>query len=119
MNDYKATTRDSVLGYVIRQARERAGLKQEELAAKVGVPASSLSRIENGSYAVSAANFLAIATALGTTGSDLAAQAERCEAQIRSMGGQVALRKEEADNSGAVLVGAAVLLGALFLLGRK
>lgn len=119
MDVYKATTRDSVLGYVIRQARERAGLKQDDLAAKIGLPASSLSRIENGSYAVSANNFMAIANALGTTGSELAAQVERCEHQIKAMGGQVALRKEEADNSGAVLVGAAVLLGALFLLGRK
>lgn len=119
MNAYKATTRDSVLGYVIRQARERSGLKQEELAGKVGLPASSLSRIESGSYAVSAANMMAIADALGTTGSDLVSQAERCERQIKSMGGQIALRKEETDNSGAVLVGAAVLLGALVLLGKK
>lgn len=119
MTERKATTRDSVLGYVIRQARERAGLKQDELAAKIGLPASSLSRIENGSYAVTATNFMTIADALGTTGSELAAQAERFERQIKSMGGQVTLRKEEADNSGAVLVGAAVLLGTLFLLGKK
>lgn len=113
----QATTRDSVLGYVIRQTRERAGLKQSELAERVGIPTSSLSRIESGAYAVSAANLMQIATVLGTTGADLLTQADRFERQINAMGGQVVLHKED-SGAGAALVAAAVLLGALVLLGR-
>ena len=119
MQERKTTTRDSVLGYVIRQARESAGMKQEDLASQVGLPPSSLSRIENGSYSSSVANFISIANALGTTGSELTAQAERYEESIRSMGGEIALKKSDAENMGIALVGAAVLLGALVLLARK
>lgn len=113
----QATTRDSVLGYVIRQARERVGLKQSDLAERVGIPTSSLSRIETGAYAVSAANLMQIASALGTSGADLLNQADRFERQINTMGGKVVLHRED-SGAGAALVAAAVLLGALVLLGR-
>lgn len=117
MQAQQATTRDSVLGYVIRQARERAGLKQSDLAERVGLPTSSLSRIETGAYAVSAATLMQIASALGTSGADLLNQADRFERQIKTMGGQVLVHKED-NGAGAALVAAGLLLGALVLLGR-
>jgi len=35
------------LGILLRQAREAAGLTQEELAARLGTPKSTISKIEN------------------------------------------------------------------------
>jgi ribosome-binding protein aMBF1 (putative translation factor) len=37
-----------ILGEVLVRAREKAGLKQSDVAARLGLPASYLSKIENG-----------------------------------------------------------------------
>ena len=54
------------LGHVIVHARERAGLKQSDVAAKLGLPASYLSKIENGSRRLDVIELLQIAEAIGT-----------------------------------------------------
>jgi transcriptional regulator with XRE-family HTH domain len=54
------------LGQVLVSARERAGLKQSDVAAKLGLPASYLSKIENGSRRLDVIELLQIAEAIGT-----------------------------------------------------
>ena len=54
------------LGHVLVHASERAGLKQSDVAAKLGLPASYLSKIENGSRRLDVIELLQIAEAIGT-----------------------------------------------------
>ena len=53
------------LGRVLVRARERAGLKQSDVAAKLGMPASYLSKIENGTRRLDVIELLHIAEAMG------------------------------------------------------
>ena len=52
------------LGQVLVSARERAGLKQSDVAAKLGMPASYLSKIENGTRRLDVIELLQIAEAM-------------------------------------------------------
>lgn len=53
------------LGEVLVAVRERAGMKQSDVAAKLGVPASYLSKIENGTRRLDVIELIQIAEALG------------------------------------------------------
>lgn len=54
-----------LLGRVLVAARERAGLKQSDVAAKLGMPASYLSKIENGTRRLDVIELIRIAEAIG------------------------------------------------------
>ena len=54
----------AILGEVLVRARERAGLKQADVAARLGVPASYLSKIENGTRRLDVIEFMKIAEAI-------------------------------------------------------
>ena len=54
-----------ILGRVLVEARERAGLKQSDVAAKLGVPASYLSKIENGTRRLDVIELIRMAEAMG------------------------------------------------------
>ena len=54
-----------LLGEVLVRARERAGLKQSDVAARLALPASYLSKIENGTRRLDVIEFLEIAEAIG------------------------------------------------------
>lgn len=54
-----------ILGRVLAQVRERAGLKQSDIAAKLGMPASYLSKIENGTRRLDVIELVRIAEAMG------------------------------------------------------
>ena len=53
-----------ILGEAMVRARERAGLKQSEVAAKLGLPPSYLSKIENGTRRLDVIEFVQIANAM-------------------------------------------------------
>ena len=53
-----------VLGEVLVRARERAGLKQSDVAAKLELPASYLSKIENGTRRLDVIELIRIAEAI-------------------------------------------------------
>jgi len=53
-----------LLGRVLVAARERAGLKQSDVAAKLGMPASYLSKIENGTRRLDVIELIRIAEAM-------------------------------------------------------
>jgi transcriptional regulator with XRE-family HTH domain len=55
----------------LREARERALLTQEELAAKSGVTVSTISRLENGLQAARISTIRKLATVVGTLADDL------------------------------------------------
>lgn len=66
-----------ILGNVLADARERHGIKQAELAAKLGLPASYLSKIENGTRRLDVIELIQIAQAMGADTAELIADVER------------------------------------------
>lgn len=66
------TPRARALGAEIRQARERAGLKQEELGARISRSKSHISRWENGRLIPSEADTAQVLQALNVQGADRA-----------------------------------------------
>jgi HTH-type transcriptional regulator/antitoxin HipB len=63
-----------VLGEVLVRARERAGLKQAEVAARLGLPASYLSKIESGTRRLDVIELIRIAEAMGVDAAELVAE---------------------------------------------
>jgi len=53
-----------ILGEAMVRARERAGLKQSDVAAKLGLPPSYLSKIENGTRRLDVIELVRIAEAM-------------------------------------------------------
>ncbi|HKR62597.1 MAG TPA: helix-turn-helix transcriptional regulator [Thermoanaerobaculia bacterium] len=66
-----------ILGSVLADARERHGFRQAELAEKLGVPASYLSKIENGTRRLDVIELIHIAQAMGADAAELIADVER------------------------------------------
>lgn len=65
------------LGEVLVATRERAGLKQSDVAAKLRLPASYLSKIENGSRRLDVIELLQIAEALGVDAAEIVRELQR------------------------------------------
>lgn len=65
------TGANQVIVEVLRQTRERAGLKQEELAARIGRDQSHVSLIEGSQRRLDLVEFMRIARALGRDPIDL------------------------------------------------
>ncbi|HYS54132.1 MAG TPA: helix-turn-helix transcriptional regulator [Thermoanaerobaculia bacterium] len=66
-----------ILGEVLVRVRERAGLKQLELAARLGVPASYLSKIENGTRRLDVIELIQIARAMRVDPADIVREIEK------------------------------------------
>jgi transcriptional regulator with XRE-family HTH domain len=66
-----------ILGRVLADARERHGLKQTELAEKLGLPASYLSKIENGTRRLDVIELIQIAEAMNADAGELVAEVKR------------------------------------------
>lgn len=65
--DYESGYADFKLGVMLRQARESAGLTQEELALKLKTKKSAISRIENHAEDIRLSTLEKVAEALGKT----------------------------------------------------
>ncbi|MBL1275879.1 MAG: helix-turn-helix transcriptional regulator [Ectothiorhodospiraceae bacterium] len=65
--DYVSGYSDFKLGVMLRQARENAGLTQEELAKKLKTQKSAISRIENHAEDIRLSTLEKVAEALGKT----------------------------------------------------
>lgn len=66
-----------ILGRVLTDARERHGFKQSELAAKLGLPPSYLSKIENGTRRLDVIELIRIADAMSADAAELIRDVER------------------------------------------
>ena len=72
-----------ILGEVLVRARERAGFKQSDIATKLGLPASYLSKIENGTRRLDVIELIRIAEAMNVDPAELVRQLERALAAGR------------------------------------
>jgi transcriptional regulator with XRE-family HTH domain len=63
-----------ILGEVLTRVREAAGIKQADLAARLGVPASYLSKIENGTRRLDVIELIQIAEAIGADPGEIVRQ---------------------------------------------
>lgn len=72
-----------VLGRVLVRARERSGLKQMEVAARLGLPPSYLSKIEKGTRRLDVIELLRIAAAMDADPAELISELRR-ELKARS-----------------------------------
>lgn len=71
------------LGAVLARARDRAGFKQSDIASRLGMPASYLSKIENGTRRLDVIEFIRIAEAMDIDAAEL----------IRELHGELAPRR--------------------------
>lgn len=71
------------LGNVISDARAARRVKQNELAQRLGMPASYLSKIESGTRRLDVVEFVRIAEAMGADPRDLIADLQRALASPR------------------------------------
>ena len=62
---FDAGYRDFKIGVILRQAREEAGLTQEELADRVGTRKTAISRMENHAEDIKLSTIQKVAKALG------------------------------------------------------
>lgn len=62
---------EGIVGGNVKQARERAGVSQEELARQLGISVFTVSRIERGAVGVSVRRLRELAQALGVTAGSL------------------------------------------------
>ena len=61
----------AILGQVLVRARERAGLKQNDVAARLGLPASYLSKVEKGTRRLDVIELISIAEAMDVDPAEL------------------------------------------------
>ena len=67
----KLATELRILGNILARARERAGLKQFDVAARLNLPPSYLSKVENGTRRLDVIEFMQIANAMNVDPADL------------------------------------------------
>lgn len=66
-----------VLGRALRELRDRTGITQGELAARMGIDLTYISRIERGKRGIRWHTAMRLTRALDTTVSDLASEVEK------------------------------------------
>ncbi len=66
-----------LLGEVLVRARERTGLKQSDVAARLGLPASYLSKIENGTRRLDVIELIQIAEAMEVDAAGLVREVQK------------------------------------------
>jgi len=66
-----------LLGDVLVRARERAGFKQSEVAARLDLPASYLSKIENGTRRLDVIKLIQISQAMDSDPAEIVKELEK------------------------------------------
>ena len=77
-----ATTYGAILGMVLENLREDAGVTQAQMAERVGIAASTWSRVENGRQTASIDQVALAAAELGVSPGDIVGRADAVRAEI-------------------------------------
>jgi transcriptional regulator with XRE-family HTH domain len=115
------TTYPAIVGSLITQARTEAGLRQEELAERAGVPQSTLSRIERGSTHLTLNQLRKIAPALGYQPSQIVASAENAEFLLQMNGAEVkeVVEPNTLKRDAVIFLSGAALMALIMFLAAK
>lgn len=105
-----ATSYPALVGAVLVELREHRGLTQADLATQMGLAASTWSRIENGSSALSIDQLALVAKALGVRPGEILQHADRVQDVASER--KVRVEPERISSADAVTLGLAVLGGA-------
>ena len=70
------TPADVALGVLVRETRLAAGLSQQQLAEACGITFQQVQKYERAANRISVSRLMAVASALGTTASQLVAEVE-------------------------------------------
>jgi transcriptional regulator with XRE-family HTH domain len=108
-------TYPSLVGRILAQQREARGIKQGDLAARLGLSQSAYSRLESGESVLNLSQLRNVATQLGLQPSQILKWADQYEAQLRQQGVDVVAEKQ--DHTAAIAIGLGLL--AALLLGGK
>lgn len=115
------TTYPAIVGSLITQARTEAGLRQDELAERTGVPQSTLSRIERGSTHLTLNQLRKIAPALRRQPSEIVALAEKAEFLLQMNGAEVKelVEPNTIKRDAAIFLSGAALMALIVFLTAK
>lgn len=80
----EATQDQVVLGRALRELRDRAGLRQDELGARLGIDATYISQVENGRRGVRWHTVMRFLRALDASLADLASAVEDDDTTARA-----------------------------------
>lgn len=123
-NQIGTTSFQAVLGTVISSERKKMNISQSELANKLGVTASTLSRIENGESAMTIDQLHVVSEALGMKPHELLAATEGVEKLLKKTGidavgerSKLVSSNDKDDSHKTILKGASLLPFALPFLG--
>lgn len=105
-----ATSYPALVGGVLVELRERRGMTQADLAARMELAPSTWLRIENGSSALSIDQLALVAQVLGVRPGEIIEHADR--AQDLASERKVRVEPERISSADAVTLGLAVLSGA-------
>ena len=116
-----ATTYPAVVGYVLGWHRERADMNQGEVARRLGLSASTWSRIERGECALTMDQLAAVAPVLGVRPGQVLSDADDVARQLGRRGVHVEHKRvPDAIGAGlALLAGAALIALVASALGDK
>lgn len=101
----------SLVGQVIKQARQVRGVQQADLAEALGLTQSAYSRLESGDSVMNIWQLRQCAIRLGTSPSGLLVEVERAEVRLTSEGLSVVAEKKA--NPTAAMLGIALLVAIL------
>lgn len=106
---------NAIVGNAVSTFRTEAGLTQGELAVKMKVPQSALSRLESGAVPITVDQLKRASWALGMHAHVIMQRAEDTADQLKARGFNIVTRREREGEAGQALGGAA-LAGILLML---
>lgn len=106
----------AVVGQVLARLREERGLKQGDMATRVGLSQSAYSRLEKGDSVMNLAQLHKVCVELGVAPSEVTKRADFYEMQLKAQGVQVLHEKPESP--AALMVGLGLLAAMLLSNGR-
>jgi len=101
---------DAVMGQIVMSLRKERAMDQKQLAEKIGLQPSGLSRLERGESSFSLVQLCAVAQAFDFSVTELTDRFDRAITQIRSEGVEIKPKKDTmSDGAKLALIGGAAL----------
>jgi transcriptional regulator with XRE-family HTH domain len=109
------TSYPSIVGGVIAQIRNQKGLRQEDLAQRLGVTQTTLSRIESGQSGISVGHLRLAAHHLGVAPNQILYHADHNEKLLQAQGMKVTVTRDNNLPPAAIFLAGAALAALLTL----